>query len=621
MLKNICNKFLFVTDRTSLIVRIEQLATIIISGIAAWFLVHTLYSSYSAFTAYHFTSADFCKYTNMIWNCGHGEPFKVLVDYSYLETHLSFTLALLGPIFLIWDNPFTLSVVQWLFVIGGILFIWKIGRRDHLPRIVTATCILFFVANPYTQAVLLCEFHGVAIYFLLLPWLYYCLRFRKSFVWVPIILICGVREEAAFMLIPILLFFAIRDRWKTGYLWTVFAGIYGIFACTVLFEWINQASLSERRSGVSSTRIWNQLCKNPISQRLIPMFRITIPALAVLPYGWIAILVFPLIPVLQTFFSPYPVQYTYSFHYSAATQACLTIAVVHGMVTTWNKAPQKRRKRIIVWQATVLILVTIVYHILFGYLTGGGHYSKIYGAPKLYGQATLKAMQHIPRKGMLLCHKRLAAMCANRENIITWRLFDPEKHKPDTIFLKVNELRGGAARELEVYMTNSTFGITLFDGENIILERDKNGIDPQIILQVRDEWRQTINLAFTLGRKGKNILSDDYYITRYWHGSSKKKPTLVYGKAIKLDPGTYEADFYMHTGSDNTAHPGTLSVHSLWHEEALASKKIDITTTGKSGHQQLIFTINEPTQVEPKVIGGTVKLWLEKVVFRRQPVK
>ncbi len=593
--------------------------TILLLLISVWILFAILYASFSAFTAYHFTFADFCKYTNMIWNCGHGAPFKVLTDMSYLSTHLSFTLALLGPVFLIFHHPFTLSVIQLFFAIGGAIILWTIGRKDHLPDIITATVIFAFIANPYTQSVLLSEFHGVAIYFLLIPWLYYCLRFRKSFVWLPIVLVCGVREDAAFILIPILLFFAVKDRWRIGYLWAILSLIYGIFACTVLFEWINHASLVSRRASVTPVKLWARFTRAPLANHVNPLLRSLLPTMAVLPYGWLAVPVFLLVPVLQAFFSPYLPQYTLSFHYPAAIQAFLAIAIMHGLSVTWHKVSTTGRQYISGIQAGFLIIITVLLYLFFGYLSGGRQYNKYYKSPRLYGVATLNAVKHLPPEGVLLCHRRMAAMCAARSDIITWQLFDSERYRPDVIFLKLNELRGGATKELETYLTNQTFGVTFFDGENIILERGKSGTIPaKVVLRARDNWSNTIPLAFTSGDDKKDILGKEFYIVRFWHGSKIAKPTLVYGKAVELPPGNYIADFYLKTNGGSPDNSGIISLHPLGKKETINSVPIKLIPDNKIHKQRVPFTINKTIKVEPRITGGSAELWLAKVVFEKK---
>lgn len=126
-----------------------------------------LATAFFAFTSFKFTLTDYGRYVNTIWNCAHGHPFRLLTEYSYLNTHLSFTLALLAPAFLLWDHPFSLWVAQWLLTLIGLIIMWRAAVRHRIPGEITAAFLFFYIANPFTQCVLLSEFHGVNLYLLL----------------------------------------------------------------------------------------------------------------------------------------------------------------------------------------------------------------------------------------------------------------------------------------------------------------------------------------------------------------------------------------------------------------------------------------------------------------------
>ncbi len=66
------------------------------------------HAGFCAFTWEKFSMFDYGVYMNMIWNSGTGDFFRCLIDRSYLVTHLSFTLALLGPFVHLTENPFSL---------------------------------------------------------------------------------------------------------------------------------------------------------------------------------------------------------------------------------------------------------------------------------------------------------------------------------------------------------------------------------------------------------------------------------------------------------------------------------------------------------------------------------
>ena len=211
--------------------------------------LHLLYSAWCALTWSKFTLFAYGIYTNMIWNSGHADWFRVLVDDSYLCTHPSFSLALLGGLFYLWDNPFLLSLVQWIMMVSGALVLVWVLNKSKSPLWAAAGVIVFLAGYKYTQGLLLSEFHTVGAYMLLLPWLYYTCIYAKRMSWIPLLLILGVREDAFLFVSPMLLYFAIRERWKGGYILFSVALCYGILAITLLYPAINGYSLLARRSG------------------------------------------------------------------------------------------------------------------------------------------------------------------------------------------------------------------------------------------------------------------------------------------------------------------------------------------------------------------------------------
>lgn len=244
------------------------------------------YSAFCAYTNFKFTLIDYGRYVNTIWNCAHGHPFRLLTELSYLNTHLSFSLYLLAPVFWLWDDPFALWIGGWFYVLIGCGIMTRAMLRAGVPAVLAAAFLLCYLLNPFTQTVLLAEFHGVNLYLLLFPWLYYCLCFQRRLAWLPLLLVWGVREEAAFLAVPMLLYFAFRDHWRTGHILAACSGLYGLLACTALFQWINGFSLARPRPDVASLSMGRQLACLGQPERLLPMLRLLTPTLVFLDRAW-----------------------------------------------------------------------------------------------------------------------------------------------------------------------------------------------------------------------------------------------------------------------------------------------------------------------------------------------
>ena len=85
--------------------RTERVVTISLFLGATVFLGHLLFSALAAFSAQNYLMSDYGVYTNTIYNIAHGNGFKFLSEHSYLRTHLSFSLALLAPLFWLYSSP------------------------------------------------------------------------------------------------------------------------------------------------------------------------------------------------------------------------------------------------------------------------------------------------------------------------------------------------------------------------------------------------------------------------------------------------------------------------------------------------------------------------------------
>ncbi len=303
----------------------------VLGGVFVWMAL--AHAAWCAFTWRLFTLFDYGVYTNMIWNSGHGRPFRMLLDFSYLRTHLSFTLALLGPLYRVWDHPFVLWVTQWIAMAVGAIVLWRTGRRHGLRPDLAVAVAAFVLVHHYSQAVALTEFHGVDLYLLLVPWLYHALCFRKAMVIWPLALILGLREDAFLLVTPLLLYFAVRDRWRAGYAYAALALAYGVLALFCLYPWFAGISLFARRAReLGGWDFGRLLGEKALMARLSALWWVLLPTWPLWGRrGWLPIMLFLLAPLLQNLGSDYRPQYSLLLHYPAPVMACLGPALVEAL--------------------------------------------------------------------------------------------------------------------------------------------------------------------------------------------------------------------------------------------------------------------------------------------------
>jgi hypothetical protein len=582
---------------------------------------YLLYGAYSAFTWGKYTLFDYGVYTNMIWNSAHGEWFKVLIDRSYLETHLSFSLAIIGLLFFIWDDPFLLAFVQWALLLAGGLILFAVARRHGVRGELTAALLLFFFGYPFTQSVLLSEFHGIALYYFLVPWLYAGLKIRKQWVWLPLILILGVREDAFLFILPMIFYFAVKGRWRTGYALAVVAVLYGLLAMFVLYPSINDVSLFERRSReIGLSGVINQEGRS-LKFRYEAIVWAVLPVFVVLgrkltPAWW-----FPSVALLTVLLSGFWRQQELRNHYPAPLMVCLAIGLLEVFIlraATHDKSTS-RTEVTTLFYACVLVVMTLVAHACTGFLPLGGQHRREYSRPKLSGRIAYHMARRIPKEGLLVSDNRLIGFCCNRSEVLPWKLFSRDQHQFDVVFTTLNTIHLPQQGTVMDMLEKESFGLRHFDGNFVIVQR---GYDPSRNREFLEDHRNgLIVFAWTHCQGGETLYSPSKGVTRHWNGNASRGHVLLsYGAHRRLQPGSYEAVFRYRARKPERieyASWGRFTLHEHGSRNMIAQSEIPLVESlgDEMLAQRVPFSIDQSTDIEVKVMGADAALWLDSVTF------
>lgn len=450
---------------------VKYIFPVLILLATALVLFYYLNACFSAFTWGKFFLWDYGVYTNTIWNCGHGHPFKYLIDQSYLQTHLSFTLFLLGPLYWICDHPFLLSFVQWVLLVGGAIILWRTAICSGIRSDLSAALAFFYVVNPFTQKLILSEFHGVSLFLLLIPWLYSCLSQSRKTAWIPMVLLLGVREEVGVIIVPIILYFAIKNRWRLGWILAIVALGYGVIALKWLFPFFSGMAYQSKRGQLINPHILKEMVStlNVVLERVKPLLWYVV---AICPFirkkGWVPLVIFPLVSVIATAISWKPAIYHQESHYPANHVFLFTMALLESIDVSIQRCGKKSYNKI--FYAIFLIGLTLVWHRAEGYLFLGRFDNRIYQSHHLRGLAALKAAQLLPKEGLLLCDSSLVSYCANRSDVTIWENYKDGKTLPDLVFGRYKYVKGHL-KEYESMIRSGDFGVYYFDKDYFILKR------------------------------------------------------------------------------------------------------------------------------------------------------
>lgn len=605
--------------------------------------VHLLYSAWCGFSHHLFSFRDYGIYTHMIWNCAHGDFFRFALDQSYLSIHLSFTLALLGPLFYLTEHPFLLALIQWLMLMGGGALLTVAARRRNIPWEAAGAILFFFIAYRLTQSAMVKEFHGLATYFLLVPWLYYALCFRRKTAWLPLILILGVREDAFIFLLPMLGYMALKERDRTVAAMLAVSLVYGLLAIFVLYPWINGVSLFESRARFVGADAMGESIRHTLSSGLLaegahstrldalnPRLRALLltlaPALLFLGRrGGLPVLLFPSAALLTALVSANVSQQTLGMHYGIAVAVMLSVGMVESLALKNAAATNDRRMRGTAGavRACALAALVVLVHLDSGFIIGGGRHATLFDHTSPLLRLKLRAASRIPDSGLLLTEPQLSVYAATRKDLLILDLYDENDPPFDVAFLQMSTVlcwRDGWLYEL---YRRGELGAVYDDGYYVLLERGARSAPgirlPQNLASV------PILIALSLHHGGENGYEPGVGLYRYWEGDGSRGPINVcFGLSRDLEPGRYEAVF-----SCRARHPertvrdswGWVSVHEMDEPEPMARRDIPRMEHAPPIYYDLpvAFEIDRPTRVEPRVTGADAELWLDRVTFIRKP--
>ncbi|MCC5849578.1 MAG: DUF2079 domain-containing protein [Verrucomicrobia bacterium] len=591
------------------------------SGLTVYLAGQILFSALAAFFHRNFLFSDYGVYTNFIWNLGHGNGFKFLMEDSYLQTHLSFTLALLGPLYHVWDSPLLLIFVQWGVVMAGGGFLVATLRRLALSPVLVQAILLWFVGYPFTQNVLLSEFHGVAFYFLFFPWLTYCLLFAPKFAWIPFLLTLGLREDAGFYLPLMCLVLGRRAQNKTAYWMAGLSLAYALLAVFVLYPAINGTNIWDLRSP-ELTPAWDP---QAVFLRLRGTFWVMLPLAGLLvwsPKLWKPLLLFAFLPWLITILSGDSSQYAFRFHYPAALMAALG----SGLATGFAQLRGQPNRRFLPWVCVWLVLCVGGAHARWSFLPGGGDPQRVYRTLNPGGRTLLALTRDLPKEGMLIADQRLAVFAANREDIMIWRYWKPETQGPRWVLCYEDDLRRPNLAPFLDGLRAGEWGVNRSAFPFLVLEKsgDLSGV-PDVLAGV-DALR--IVGVFMHSHRRVDRALPGHGLLRHWRGERGAYPqTVAFGVSRRLEAGVWRVDFTLRAEEpiwEDREETGWLSLHVSGRDEALVREEIRLTP-GETGEapseffstQALTIHLETAREIEPRLTGASSEVWLRHIDFIR----
>lgn len=585
---------------------------IALTGVAAFGILN---GCINAFLSGKFVLADYARYTSMIWNSGQGRLFQFETGENYLYTHLSFSLALLGPLFRLWDHPFLLSLLQWVMLVSGGALLWVSASRNEMPLPVKASLVFFFIGYPFTQGVMLSEFHTVGPYFLLLPWLYECCRRRRGMTIIPMVLLLGLREDAFLVVAPVLAVMAYQQGWRAGYLYAAAAVGYGVAAIFCIYPWINEISVFSRRANYIGAP---EVTQGAVLRRLEGLWLTLLPLVALAPFKRIwrpaLMLLGGLAPALL---SVYANQQRLWAIYAAPVMTVLPLVIMEA----WREPQERRQSARRVWIAAVAsVIVTLMVHFMNrGYILQGGGSKRCYQRPSPMHQIAFRVSQCIPKDKAVLTDTDLCGMVGNRQRVWDWDAYVESRDRYDVIWMRLQDLPRRMDGRLLDELRDGRVGVRYLDDLFVVLER---GYDTSANREALDKVRRApFWMVSALARAGRDMDSPCGPV-RYWEGDASLAPViLVYRKTRVMPPGVYRAVLYYRAAAPRKTKSGkwgVLSLHNAQEQGAVIVEK-EIPPVENADWMlrecEVELLLRKETEVEIRVTGWDARLWLSRLEF------
>lgn len=194
-----------------------EIATVL--SVAAYIAYFSLTSIYR-YNNFYTGRFDLGNMDQTVWNTIHGRIFQLTNPdgtniISRLAFHADFMLIILSPMYLIWQDPRMLLIMQSLAIGIGGLFIFLIARKTLKQQLFAFAFALSYLLYPGIQYANLFDFHAVTIAVPLFLASWYAVLRKHYAIAVILLIIAGTTKEEAWIiaaLFGLYLFF-----WKKQY--------------------------------------------------------------------------------------------------------------------------------------------------------------------------------------------------------------------------------------------------------------------------------------------------------------------------------------------------------------------------------------------------------------------
>ena len=340
----------------------------------------------------YFTVATFQKYINFymgrfdlgnmdqtVWNTLHGNIFMLTdpngtAEISRLAVHADFILILLSPLYLIWEDPRILLLVQTTVLAFGGIFVYLISREVLKNKSISLVLALCFFLNPAVGYTNLFDFHAVTLATTFLLAAFYFTLTKKWWLVLVFLFLAGITKEEVWAINAIFGIYLILIS-KEKFIGT-FVTIFSTISFITLFWYaIPSAAMDQHFAleffsdyGSSPGEVMKNIILNPVKtiQIITTLDRLYYLKQLFIPLGYFSFLalpfmVFALPEIMINLLSSSPQMHQIYYQYSATITPFIFISVIYAIKFLVKKIPE------IPYWAIGIMMIIFAYSAAYSY--------------------------------------------------------------------------------------------------------------------------------------------------------------------------------------------------------------------------------------------------------------
>lgn len=179
---------------------------IFLTGMIVCYSIYFVFASFARYDNYYAGRFDLGNMDQTVWNTVHGRIFQTTDPngtniISRLAFHADFILILLAPLYMLWQDPRMLLLIQTLVLSFGAIFVYLITSDVLKKRNLGLLFAALYCINPSINYTNLYDFHGVTLATTFILGAFYFMK-RKKWLWyIVFLMLAGLTKEEVWIIV------------------------------------------------------------------------------------------------------------------------------------------------------------------------------------------------------------------------------------------------------------------------------------------------------------------------------------------------------------------------------------------------------------------------------------